>query len=60
MLRARREIEIMNVLKRGPMTVKDLANEIGMNPRTVKCIIQDLNEARVTQRKSRHIELASV
>ena len=48
--RARREMLILDELKNGAMTQKQLAEKMDINPRTLKGIIRDLVHAGVVCR----------
>ena len=48
--RAKREILILDELKSGAMTQKEISELLGINPRTLKGIIRDLVHAGVVCR----------
>ena len=59
--RAQREVEVMRILQRGPTTIKQLAEETGINPSTTKAMIGDLVKAGMIHRQcgTRKISLDS-
>ena len=50
-IRAQREILLMSLIQDEPMTLKQLAAAMNINPRTVKSMVYDLRKAGVVHRK---------
>ncbi len=48
--RAQREIELLLLLQSGAMTQNQIADEMNINPRTIKSIVFDLKNAGVVHR----------
>lgn len=60
-LRAQREVELMRLLQSGPMLKRDIAKQMGINPRTIQSMVNDLRTAGVIHRRpgSHQIVLSS-
>lgn len=48
--RAQREVVILRLLQDGPMTGSEIANDMNINPRTIKSIVYDLVQAGMVNR----------
>ncbi len=50
-VRAQREIIMLRMLQDGPLTMKEIAERMNINPRTVQSMVNDLKAANVIVRR---------